>query len=85
MRRTPWVWKAGDAFRTAFSAQVANVTYHVATRDYGHLAYVEVRDSLGAVKRLDLGNYVKIEQAKWACERHYGAGCNLSRAEKITR
>ena len=84
MRRTPWVWKAGDAFRTAFSAQVANVTYHVASREYGHLAYVEVRDPLGDLKRFDLGNYVKIEQAKQACERHYAAGCDLSRAERIT-
>ena len=32
-----------------------------------------------------LGNYTKIEQAKQACERHYAAGCDLSRAEIITR
>ena len=79
------VWKADDAFHTAFSAQVANVTYHVASRKYGHLAYVEVRDPLGVVKSLDLGNYVKLEQAQRACERHYAAGCDLRRAEKITR
>jgi len=35
--------------------------------------------------RLDLGNYHKIEQAKQACERHYAAGCDLSKAEKISR
>ena len=79
------VWKADDAFHTAFSAQVANVTYHVASRKYGHLAYVEVRDPLGVVKSLDLGNYVKLEQAQRACERHYAAGCDLRKAEKITR
>jgi hypothetical protein len=79
------VWKADDAFNKAFSAQVANVTYHVATRDYGHLAYVEVRDPLGDLKRLDLGNYVKVEQAQQACERHYAAGGDLRKAEKITR
>jgi hypothetical protein len=74
------VWKADDTFHKAFSAQAANVTYHVATRDYGHLAYVEVRDPLGNLKRLDLGNYLKIEQAQRACERHYAAGCDLSKA-----
>ena len=80
MRRTHFVWKADDAFNKAFSAQVANVTYHVASRKYGQLAYVEVRDPLGDLKRLDLGNYVKIEQAQQACERHYAAGCDLSKA-----
>ena len=39
----------------------------------------------GSLKRLDLGFYVKMEQAKQACERHYAAGCDLSRAERITR
>jgi hypothetical protein len=85
MRRTPFVWKADDAFNDAFSAQVANVTYHVASRKYGHPAYVEVRDLVGDLKRLDLGNYVKIEHAQRACERHYAAGCDLRKAEKITR
>jgi hypothetical protein len=85
MRRKPLLWKADDAFNNAFSAQVANVTYHIASRKYGHLAYVEVRDRLGILKRLDLGNYLKLEQAQRACERHYVAGCNLSKAEKITR
>jgi hypothetical protein len=80
------VWKAelGSAPDSAFSAQLGNVTYHVATRDYGHPAYIEVHGPRGGLKRLDLGNYVKIEQAKQACERHYAAGCNLSRAERIT-
>ena len=84
MPKTPLVWTA-DAFNNAFSAQVANITYHVTSRDYGHPAYLEVRGPRGGLKRLDLGNYAKIEQAKWACERHYGAGRDLSRAEKITR
>jgi hypothetical protein len=79
------VWKADDAFHTAFSAQIASVTYHVASRKYGHLAYVEVRDPLSDLKRLDLGNYVKMEQAQRACERHYAAGCDLRRADKIAR
>jgi hypothetical protein len=82
MGRTPFVSKADDAFHIAFSAQIANVTYHVASRKYGHLAYVEVRDPLGDLKRLDLGNYLKIEQAQRACERHYVAGCDPSKAEK---
>ena len=83
MSKTPFVWKADDAFNTGFSAQVANATYHVASRDYGYPAYVEVRDRRGDLRRLDLGNYVKLEQAQRACERHYTAGCDLSRAEKI--
>jgi hypothetical protein len=33
----------------------------------------------------DLGTYVKLEQAKHACERHYRAGCDLSKAERIIR
>ena len=37
------------------------------------------------LKRLDLGTYVKLEQAKQACERHYRAGCDLSTAERIIR
>jgi hypothetical protein len=84
MRRTPLVWKADDAFNTGFSAQVANATYRVACRDYGYPAYVEVRDRRGDLRRLDLGNYVKLEQAQRACERHYAAGGDLSKAKKIT-
>ena len=79
------MWKADNVFNTAFSAQVANVTYHVASRDYGYPAYLEVHGPRGGLKRLDLGYYAKIEQAKQACERHYAAGCDLSRAEKIPR
>ena len=80
------MWKAelGSALDSAFSAQLGNITYHVATRDYGHPAYLEVHGLRGGLKRLDLGNYVKIEQAKQACERHYEAGCDLSKAKKIT-
>jgi hypothetical protein len=57
------VWKTDDGFKTAFSSQVENITYHVASRKYGHLAYVEVREPLGDIKRVIVGNYVKIEQA----------------------
>ena len=39
----------------------------------------------GGLKRFDLGNYAKIEQAKKACERHYRAGCDLSKAARIIR
>ena len=85
MPKTPLVWKADDAFNTAFNAQVANVTYHATSRTYGHPAYLEVHGPRGVLKRLDLGYYVKIEQAKQACERHYAAGCDLSTAKKIIR
>jgi hypothetical protein len=78
------VWKPYDVFNTAFSAQVANVNYHVAHGTYGHGASLEVHGPRGGLKRLDLGLYVKVEQAQQACERHYAAGCNLSEAKKIT-
>ena len=84
MPRPPLVWKAHDVFDAAFSAQVANVTYHVAHGAYGHPAYVDVRGPRGGLKRLDLGLYVKVEQAQQACERHYEAGCDLSKVKKIT-
>ena len=69
--RTPFKWKAdlGSALNSAFNAQLGKVTYYVISRDYGHPAY--------------LGNYNKIEQAKQACERHYAAGCDLSRAQAV--
>ena len=81
MPKTPLVW-TDDAFNNAFSAQVANVTYHVTSRDYGCPAYVEVHGLRGGLKRLDLGYYVKIEQAQQACERHYAAGCDVSKGKK---
>ena len=87
MSKTPFRWRAepGTAPDSAFNAQLGDVTYHVATRTYGYPAYVEVRGARGSLKRLDLGFYVKMEQAKQACERHYKAGCDLSKAETIIR
>jgi hypothetical protein len=84
---TPFLWKTelGSAPNGAFSAQLGNVTYHVASREYGYPAHVEVRGARGALKRLDLGNYNKIGQAKQACERHYRAGCDMSKAASIIR
>ena len=86
MPKKPLVWKAepGTAPDSAFSAQIGIlITYHVVTRTYGYPAYVEVYGPRGGLKRLDFGFYVKMEQAKQACERHYAAGCDLSKAEKI--
>jgi hypothetical protein len=40
MTKRPLVWTADDAFNHAFSAQVTDVTYHVATQDYGYPARV---------------------------------------------
>ena len=73
MPKAPFEWKveAGGALNSAFSTQLGNVTYYSLTRSYGHPAYLEVRGPRGGLKRLDLVNYVKIEQAKQACERHY--------------
>jgi hypothetical protein len=83
MPRLRLVWKAHDVFDAAFSAQVANVTYHVAHGAYGHPAYLEVHGPRGGLKRLDIGLYVKVEHAKQACERHHATGCDLSKAKKI--
>jgi hypothetical protein len=83
--KTPFVWKAelGGAPDSAFSAQLGDVTYYAVTRSYGHPAYVDAHGMRGGLKRLVLGNYVKLEQAKQACERHYRGGCDLSNAERI--
>ena len=86
MGKKPLEWKAelgSGTPNSAFNAQFGNIIYHVASRDYGCPAYVEEHAPRGGLKRLDLGFYVKIDQAKQACERHYAAGCNLSGAEKI--
>ena len=87
MPKIPFLWKAelGGAPDSAFSAQLGSVTYYAVTRSYGHPAYIEVRGARRGLKRLDLGTYVKLEQAKQACERHYRAGCDLSKAERIIR
>ena len=84
MPKASLVWKAANVLDTAFSAQVANMTYHVAHGAYGHPAYLDVHGPRGGLKRLDLGLYVKVEQAQRACERHYATGCDLSKAKKIT-
>ena len=88
MEKKPLAWKAkpGSAPDSAFSAQLGNlITYYAVPRTYGHPAYVELRGPRGGLKRLDLGYYVKIEQAKEACAQHYAAGCDLSKAKKIVR
>ena len=87
MPKRPFAWPAelGSALNSAFNAQLGNITYHVASRDYGCPAYVEVHAPHGGLKRLDLGYYLKIKQAKEACEQHYAAGCDLSKAKKIVR
>src|SRR6516162_7844187 len=88
MPKKPLVWKAepGTALDSAFSAQFGNlITYNVVTRTYGYPAYVEIRDRRGGLKRLDLGLYVKMEQALQACERHCEGGCDLTKAKRITR
>ena len=88
MWKKPLRWKAepGSAPDSAFSAQLGKlITYYAVTRTYGHPAYVEVRGPRGGLKRLDLGYYVEIKQAKEACERHQADGCDLSKAKKIVR
>ena len=82
MPKASLVWKAANVLDTAFSAQVENVTYHVAHGAYGHPAYLELHGPRGGLKRLDLRFYVRIEQGQQACERHYGAGRNLTKAKK---
>jgi hypothetical protein len=82
----PLAWKAELGSAPTFSAQLGHlITYYAVTQTYGHLAYVKLRGSRGSLKRLGLGSFIKIEQAKEACERHYAAGCDLSKAKKIVR
>ena len=83
MPKASLVWKAANVLDTAFSAQVENVTDHVAHGAYGHPAYLEVYGRRGGLKRLDIGLYVKVEHAKQACVRHHATGCDLSKAKKI--
>jgi hypothetical protein len=86
MGEKPLAWKVELGSASAFSAQLGKaITYYAVTRAYGYLAYVELRGSRGGLKRLDLGYYVKIEQAKKACEQHCADGCDLSKAKKIIR
>ena len=49
--KTPFDWKAdlGSALNSAFNAQLGKVTYFVASREYGHPAYVEVRGPRGGL------------------------------------
>ena len=88
MRKMPLTWKPepGSAPDSAFSAQLGNlITYYAVTRTDRHPAFVELRGPRGGLRRLDLGNYGEMEQAKNACERHCVEGCDLSNAKKIVR
>ena len=86
MEKKRLAWKAELGRAPTFSAQFGNlITYCVVTRNHGHPAYVEVRGPRGGLKRLDLGYYVEIEEAKEACEQHCATGCDLSKAKKIIR
>ena len=84
MPKTSLVWKADDVFNTAFSCQIANVIYHVTSGPYGHPAYLELHGTRGGLQR-SLGFHVKIEQAQEACERHYRAGCDLTKRKQTLR
>ena len=59
MTKRPLVWTANNAFNHAFSAQVANVTYHVATQEYGYPAHAEARDPRGGLNGLTSGTTPK--------------------------
>jgi hypothetical protein len=61
---------------TAYNAQLGNVTYYVTSRDYGHPAYLEVRDPRGGLKRLDLGRH--FNQAKQVSTRPIHALSSLA-------
>ena len=69
MPKTSLAWKTNNVSNDASSAQLAKVTYHIASGVYGHSAYAEVHSRRG-LKRLDLGLCVKLEQGQQACERH---------------
>ena len=83
--KTPFDWKAdlGSALNSAFNAQLGKVTYFVASREYGHPAYVEVRGPRGGLtlsaRCLVLGSKSKC-LARIASPQSFGAGMMKSSA-----
>ena len=63
------------------TAQIANVSYYVDTGDGSNVALLVVRGWRGGKRRLILGNFNTLEDAKRKCEQHYADGCDVSAAK----
>ena len=71
MNTTTLVW--GDDLG-GVKAQVGNVTYHIGGAYGGFETYVMVRGLGGGTRRLNLGNFKTLDDAKRKCEQHYAHG-----------
>ena len=69
------------------TAQAENVTYTITIEWPGghgcNGVFLIVRGSRGGKRRLNLGNYKTVDQAKQACERHLAAGCDVREARRL--
>ena len=77
MNPTTLVW--GDDLG-GVKVQVENVTYHIRSAYGGFKTYLMVRGLRGGTRRLDLGNFKTLDDAKRECEQHYANGCDVSAA-----
>ena len=68
MNPTTLVW--GDDLG-GVKAQVENVTYHIRSAYGGFETYLLVRGLRGGTRRLNLGNFKTLDDAKRNCEEHH--------------
>jgi hypothetical protein len=61
-------------------AQVGNVTYYIGSAYGGFETYLMMRGLRDGTRRLNLGNFKTLDDAKRKCEQHYADGCNMSAA-----
>ena len=68
MNTTTLVW--GDDLG-GVKAQVGNVTYYIGSAYGGFETYLMMRGLRGGTRRLNLGNFKTLDEAKRKCEQHY--------------
>jgi hypothetical protein len=73
---TPLPWQ--DQERKA-TAQLTNLAYYIE----GHTAFLVVRGWGGQTRRLHLGHFNTVGDAKRKCEQHFADGCDVSAAKPI--
>ena len=80
-------WKRPEfGYEEDREAQIGSVTYFAQSipgYGGGYGAHVTVRGPRGGKRRLNLGNFKTIADAKRRCEQHYAAGCDVSEAHRI--
>jgi len=94
------VWKSGvpkgcDALwasmnYASLNAKAGNVTYHADNlTSYGagdrNRCWAIVTGPRGGKRQVGIGCYLTMEEAKLACEQHYGNGCDVSKAVPVSR